>query len=93
MISAVNDMATIAGIIKKVGTTTEVKTGAWRSFIPTVTDRCTGCKICEPFCPDGCIKVNPKTKKAEIDYDFCKGCLICENECPFKAIESKMEKK
>jgi len=86
-------MVNIAGIIKDVGTTTQVKTGAWRTFIPDVTDKCTGCKICESFCPDGCIKVNPKTKKAEIDYDYCKGCLICENECPFKAITSKMENK
>ncbi|MEA3229611.1 MAG: 4Fe-4S binding protein [archaeon] len=86
-------MATIGCIIKDVGTTTEVKTGGWRSFRPFVTDKCTGCKICESFCPDGCIKVNDKTKKAEIDYDFCKGCLICMNECPFKAIESKRETK
>ncbi len=69
------------------------KTGLWRSSRPVITDKCTGCSICVPLCPEGCIKINPKTKKAKIDYDYCKGCLICLIECPFKAIKKEEEKK
>jgi pyruvate ferredoxin oxidoreductase delta subunit len=77
--------------VKKPGSSVEVKTGAWRTFKPVVTDRCIGCGICAQFCPEGSIKI--KNKKAVIDYDYCKGCLICFNECPAKAIESKQEEK
>jgi len=72
--------------------TLEKKTGSWRTFKPIVTDKCSGCSICITLCPEGCIKINPKTKKAEVDYDYCKGCLICLNECPFKAIKKEEEK-
>jgi len=68
------------------------KTGSWRAFKPIVTNKCVGCGTCEKTCPDGAIKVNPKTKKAEIDYDYCKGCLICMNVCPVKAIKKEIEK-
>jgi 2-oxoacid:acceptor oxidoreductase delta subunit (pyruvate/2-ketoisovalerate family) len=78
------------GVIKDVGSTVKVKTGAWRIFKPIVTDKCTGCSICVQFCPEGCIKIN-ESKRAEIDYDYCKGCLICVNECPAKAIKSEQE--
>lgn len=61
------------------------KTGSWRTFKPIVTEKCKGCRICIDFCPEGCITIDEKTKKAKIDYDYCKGCLICVNECPFRA--------
>jgi len=79
------------GVIKKVGSSKEVKTGAWRTFKPIVTVKCTGCGICVQFCPEGCIAI--KDKKTKIDYDYCKGCLICVNECPVKAIKSEKEVK
>ena len=41
----------------------------------------------------GQIGINPKTKKAEIDYDFCKGCGICASVCPLKAIKMVEEEK
>ncbi len=69
------------------------KTGSWRSFRPVITEKCTGCSVCVAICPEGVIKLNPKTKKAEVDYNYCKGCLICLNECPFKAIKKEEEKK
>ena len=78
--------------------TTINKTGSWRTFRPTITERCTGCRICEEACPDACIEMatrkdNTKFKLiAKVDYDYCKGCLICKNECPFKAIDSETEK-
>jgi pyruvate ferredoxin oxidoreductase delta subunit len=79
---------------KSTKNTLDRKTGSWRtSFHPVVTDKCKGCSVCVSVCPEGIIKINPKTKKAEVDYDYCKGCLICMNECPFKAIEKEEEKK
>ena len=78
-------------VIKKPGSSVEVKTGSWRTFKPVITVKCIGCGTCAQFCPEGCIKI--KNKKAVTDYDYCKGCLICFNECPVKAIESKQEEK
>jgi len=75
---------TIAGAIYEAGSSARTKTGAWRTFKPIVSEKCTGCGICARFCPEGCIEI--KNKKAIIDYDYCKGCGICANECPVKAI-------
>ncbi len=68
----------------------ENKTGSWRSSKPVVTDKCIGCGICVDFCPEGCIIV--ENKKSKIDYDYCKGCLICANVCPVKAIKEEDKK-
>jgi pyruvate ferredoxin oxidoreductase delta subunit len=86
----------IAGMVKEP--TKLNKTGAWRTFRPNITEKCTGCGICTDFCPDACIKIvdrkdQSKFKKIiNIDYDYCKGCMICVNVCPFNAIEKKQEK-
>ena len=60
-------------------------------------EKCTGCGICEKFCPEGCIVIKEvkgfKGRKSVIDYDYCKGCLICMAECPFKAIDKEVESK
>ena len=39
------------------------------------------------FCPEGCIKLDPKST---IDYDYCKGFGICMHECPVKGKAIKM---
>jgi len=80
------------GCIKNPGSAQKIKKSGWRSFKPVITDKCTGCTLCTQYCPEGIIKINKKTKKAEIDYDFCKGCLICVNMCPSRAIEGRREK-
>jgi len=78
----------IAGIATK--STKENKTGSWRSQRPIVDeDKCISCNRCVQFCPENCIKLNPK---AEVNYDYCKGCGICANECPVKAIAMEEEK-
>ena len=79
----------IAGIVYDVGNTKKKKTGAWRSMRPEVDkEKCTACGQCVTFCPEACIKLDPKST---IDYDYCKGCGICANVCPVKCIEMKEE--
>lgn len=80
----------IAGVVKNAGSSVKNKTGSWRNARPIVTERCTGCKICEFYCPDMAIKV--VDGKAKIDYDYCKGCMICMEVCTAKAIEKEREK-
>jgi pyruvate ferredoxin oxidoreductase delta subunit len=86
----------LAGAVNK--STKDNKTGAWRTFRPIITEKCTGCGTCIMFCPDNCIflvdrKDKSKLKKiVKVNYDYCKGCLICANECPLKAIEKEREK-
>ena len=70
------------------------KTGSWRLSEPVIEHtKCTGCKICSEFCPDGCIErlnvdksAPPSAPRIRIDMEYCKGCGICANECPQGAI-------
>ncbi|MAG50778.1 pyruvate synthase [archaeon] len=83
-----------AGIITEPGNSVENKTGGWRVLKPIVNKKkCEGDGRCWAYCPDNAIKINHKTKKAEVDYDFCKGCGICANICPFGAIKMVEEEK
>ena len=83
----------LGGIIIKSGSTTENKTGGWRTFKPIVDPaKCVKCGICEKFCPEGIIDIDPE-KGAIMNYDYCKGCGICAHECPTKAITMILEKK
>jgi pyruvate ferredoxin oxidoreductase delta subunit len=73
------------------------KTGGWRNVRPVfVADKCRGCGVCVPYCPEGCISLvefsGKKTKTAKVEYEYCKGCMLCASMCPFKAIEKKQEK-
>lgn len=75
----------------KPGTSTENKTGDWRTFKPEVDpEKCIKCGTCQRFCPEGCM--GDVGKVPDINYDYCKGCGICANECPKKAISMKTEK-
>ncbi len=78
-------------VVKQPGSSDKNKTGRWRIFKPVVTEKCTGCGLCEWWCPDYCIKVDKKTGKAVIDYEYCKGCGICNQECPSRAIFMQKE--
>jgi ferredoxin/flavodoxin len=54
----------------------------------TVTEDCTGCKVCEKVCPANNIKVN---NKPEFSHK-CEVCLACIHHCPKNAIHLKSEK-
>lgn len=74
--------------ILPAGTSKNFKTGNWRFQKPKIdTEKCIGCGICEKFCPEKSLSVNPKSKKAEYNPEFCKGCGICAEQCPQKAIK------
>ncbi|MEK6942410.1 MAG: 4Fe-4S dicluster-binding protein [archaeon] len=74
--------------LSKPGTSAQVITGEWKSFMPIVTaEKCIKCGICQNMCPEG-IMGDPKSVP-DIDYNYCKGCSICAIECPVKCIEMK----
>jgi pyruvate ferredoxin oxidoreductase delta subunit len=71
------------------GTSRLVKTGEWRSMIPSWDEsKCKQCLLCTPFCPDSSIPVTDG-KRSDFDFDHCKGCGICYKVCPFGAIDWK----
>ena len=66
------------------------KTGSWRTLRPVVdSEKCTGCGLCNSFCPEASITI--LEHKAVINYDYCKGCGVCANECPSNAIQMMPE--
>jgi pyruvate ferredoxin oxidoreductase gamma subunit len=87
------DARVSAPIIHAPATSTEVRTGLWRTMRPVIDyQRCKGCWwVCSSFCPDGAIHVTD-AGRPEIDYDHCKGCMVCVAQCPPHAIETIAEK-
>ena len=84
---------TIGAVLESNGSTSNLKTGAWRSMRPvTDLEKCISCGICWSLCPEGCI-IKRDDGKFEADLDYCKGCGICANECPVKVITMVMEEK
>lgn len=75
------------------GSTTDYKTGDWRSMKPVVDpEKCIYCGLCWIYCPEGCIKdMGAEAEYYDADLDFCKGCGICAHECPKDAIEMVVE--
>lgn len=86
------DARTSAPVIHAGLTSTEVRTGLWRTFRPVIDyDRCKHCWwVCSTFCPDSAINVI-ENGVPKIDYDHCKGCMICVAQCPSHAIEAISE--
>ena len=83
-------------ITAKPGSTTNNKTGGWRTFIPkTDYAKCIGCGTCARVCPETAVIMDTSGAKPKpiTDYDFCKGCGLCATECPVKAITMELEKK
>lgn len=64
-------------------------TGVWRTVTPVVDlEKCTSCRRCESYCPDGCIDI--REDGCVIDFFYCKGCGICAYECPVNAIRMEV---
>lgn len=57
--------------------------GAWQHLV-LVTEKCTGCGICEKVCPSGSIRV--ENGRAVHIPGNCQTCLACVHACPQKAI-------
>lgn len=50
-------------------------------------DGCIGCGTCVKTCPTDVIRINEKTRKAEIRYrQDCQACYLCLQYCPVDAI-------
>ena len=56
-----------------------------------VSDRCTGCPICEAVCPTGALvrTVTPECITLRFDFRFCTNCKNCVVACPECAITTK----
>lgn len=69
---------------KNVGFTT-----SFARYLRPVVDKtkCTDCKLCSLYCPDGAIDFD----RIEVDLDYCKGCGICARVCPSKVISMTSE--
>ena len=68
---------------KNIGFTTSSS----RSLRPIIDPKkCTDCKLCWLYCPDGAID-----HKIKLDLDYCQGCGICAKVCSPKAITMKSE--
>ena len=54
--------------IEVPGSSAKYKTGGWRTLIPKINiEKCTKCKQCVDFCPDGAISMGKDD--AELNYD------------------------
>jgi pyruvate ferredoxin oxidoreductase delta subunit len=72
----------------------QFKTGDWGtewSFVDR--EKCTACRVCEQFCPDGCIEVKEIEGKevAVVDHNYCKGCGVCASVCRYGAIKMELK--
>lgn len=70
------------------------KTGDWGTEWAFVDkEKCTACRVCEQFCPEGCIEVVEvnEEKFAVVDHNYCKGCGVCASVCKFEAIRMELK--
>jgi len=54
------------------------------------SEKCTGCSICVPICPEQSISIIQK--KAVTDNNKCTECMVCMEECPTNAIYQILDK-
>lgn len=62
----------------------------WRTDAPEIDpEKCTGCRRCYLYCPEGSISMEDGAPA--IDMRFCKGCGVCAKECRPGAIGMRKE--
>ncbi len=54
-----------------------------------ITEKCSGCRICNNLCPYSAISFIDVDKKSAINEMLCKGCGTCVAACPSSAITGK----
>ena len=54
-----------------------------------ITEKCSGCRICNNLCPYGAISFIEIDKKSDINDMLCKGCGTCVAACPSAAITGR----
>lgn len=54
-------------------------------------ETCIGCKLCQPYCPMGCITFSKDERKCDIDFDECVECGVCllPDVCPTGALQQQ----
>lgn len=61
---------------------------------PIDQTKCTGCGMCENYCPVDVIRFNRETRQPEIVFpQDCMLCLMCETRCHAGAITVTPDKK
>ena len=56
-----------------------------------VAEKCRGCTLCVPACPEGCISGDVR-KPHSIDASLCTGCGACGEACMFGAVAAPVRK-
>ena len=57
---------------------------AYNWLVPSITEACWGCSVCEKLCPNNAIKI--KQNEMHIDALYCSGCGLCKLTCLDQAV-------
>ena len=55
-----------------------------------INDKCNGCNLCYPVCPESAIQKCTNNDKYEVIENACTDCGECDHICPQNAIKIKM---
>ncbi|MEM2906238.1 MAG: hydrogenase iron-sulfur subunit [Candidatus Bathyarchaeia archaeon] len=55
-------------------------------LVPSISEACGGCGLCEAACPFDAITVDQDEKRAHVSEMLCQGCGLCSSVCPNGAI-------
>lgn len=52
--------------------------------------RCSGCGLCEAFCPESVLEMSAVSKAVAVAPEKCSACYTCVGQCPHKAIQLEL---